>query len=57
VRVIVRRDAALAAGDNAVLVPRGDRLHLFSAASGDAIGHTGDRPDAGRSIQSSSFIH
>ena len=49
VRVIVRRDAAPDVGHNVVLVPRGDRLHLFSAESGDAIGHTGDRPDATRS--------
>jgi ABC-type sugar transport system ATPase subunit len=51
VRAILRRDAVPAVGDNVVLVPRGDRLHLFSADSGEAIGHTGDGPGADRSLQ------
>jgi multiple sugar transport system ATP-binding protein len=41
VRVIVSRGAALDVGDRAVLVPRRDRLHLFSTQTGVAIGHTG----------------
>jgi ABC-type sugar transport system ATPase subunit len=49
VRSIVRRDAVPAVGDNVVLLPRGDRLHLFSADSGEAIGHTGDGTSLGRS--------
>jgi multiple sugar transport system ATP-binding protein len=54
VRAIVRRDGARAVGDHVVLVPRGDRLHLFSAGSGDAIGHTEDSVHANRQ---SSLIH
>lgn len=51
VRAIAKRDAMPAVGDNVVLVPRGDRLHLFSADSGAAIGHTGDGLGAGPSSQ------
>jgi ABC-type sugar transport system ATPase subunit len=41
-RAIVRRDLPFQPGDRVGLVPRADRLHLFSADTGDAIGHTED---------------
>ena len=53
VRAIVRRDAAPEVGLNVVLVPRLDRLHLFSVKSGNAIGHAADRTDTSRLTNSS----
>ena len=52
-RAIVPRDAPHQPGDLVTLVPRTHRLHLFSADSGDAIGHTEDRP--GRTRGRSTF--
>jgi len=47
-RAIVHRDTPHQPGDPVTLVPRADRLHLFSADSGDAIGHTEDGPGGSR---------
>lgn len=52
-RSIMSGRAAPTVGENLVLVPRSDRLHLFSAETGDAIGHTADwAHDADRTLSS-----
>ncbi len=42
IRIIGSRHLALSEGDNAVAVPRADRVHFFSLSNGEAIGHTGE---------------
>ena len=42
VRMVGPRHLAPAEGDNAVVVPRSDRVHFFSVSTHEAIGHTGE---------------
>jgi multiple sugar transport system ATP-binding protein len=42
VRMVGPRHLAPSQGDNAVVVPRSDRVHFFSVSTHEAIGHTGE---------------
>jgi multiple sugar transport system ATP-binding protein len=51
VRMVGPRHRAPAEGDNAVVVPRSDRVHFFSISTHEAIGHTGEFQTAPESRQ------
>lgn len=57
IRMVVSRDTQVQEGDPVTIYPREDRVHFFATTSGQAIGHTTERPVETGSEAVQQFAH